>query len=71
MVDLEDVSFHCTAKGFSYICVCVCACVCICTHTYFHVLFHDGSSQDIESSSLGSAVGLCSLSILCVRVRVC
>ena len=62
IVDLQcSVSFCCLAKWFSY------------TYTYilFHILFHDGLSQDIEYSSLCYKVGPCCLSILYVIVCIC
>ena len=39
-------------------------------YTFFHILFHDGLSQDIEYNSLCSTVGPCGLSILCIRVCI-
>ena len=41
----------------------------ICVYILFHTLSHYGLSQDIEHSSLCSAVGSC-LSILCVLVCI-
>ena len=37
----------------------------------FHILFHYGSSQDINHSSLCYTVGLCCLSILHIIVCIC
>ena len=61
IVDVQCVNFCCTAKWFS------------CTYIYilFHILFHDGLSQDIEYSSLCSTVVPCCLSILCRIVLSC
>ena len=41
----------------------------ICVYILFHTLSHYGLSQDIEHSSLCSAVGSC-LSILCILVCI-
>ena len=44
-----------------------------CIHIYilFHILLHDGLSQDIEYSSLCCTVGLCCLSIMNIIVCIC
>ena len=42
IVDLQCVNFCCTAKWFSYTCI----------YILFHILFHDGVSQDTEYSAL-------------------
>ena len=39
-------------------------------YSLFHILFHDGLSQDIEYSSLCSTVGSCCLSILYILVCI-
>ena len=51
--------------------VSVCVYIYMCMYMFRYILFHYVLSQDIEYSSLGSMVGPCCLSILCVVVRIC